>query len=91
MAGHHHHHHHHHVKSADRSGEVGRSWPLANPVPRFKMAGVGPTRKGVIKFIEIDSGEIVSKFLVMLFMDNRLSVEEVAEWKEFNAALDKFM
>jgi hypothetical protein len=79
----------HGVKPVDRSGELGRCWPLASIVPRFKLAGVGPTRRG-IKFIEIDSADIASKFLIMLFMDNRLSAEEVAEWKEFNAALDKF-
>jgi hypothetical protein len=76
-------------KPADRSGELGRCWPLGSPLPRFKLPGVGPTRRG-IKFIEIDSANITSKFLIMLFMDNRLSAEEVAEWKEFNAAIDNF-
>jgi hypothetical protein len=74
---------------ADHSKEPGRSWPMGSPMPRFKTMVVG-IEKNVTRFIDLDSDKLDGKFLVILFMDNRLSQEEVDEWQAFSAALKEF-
>jgi alkyl hydroperoxide reductase subunit AhpC len=77
-------------KPADRSNEPGLSWPLDRPLPRFQMMAVGPDG-GRVKFIDFDSDRRLTRpFLVILFMDNRISAGEAAEWCAFSQHARRF-
>lgn len=44
-----------------------------------------------LKFVSIDSKKWRNKYVVMLFMDNRLTQPEVEEWRAFSQNEEKFM
>ena len=50
----------------------------------FSMVGVY-RKKGELKFVQVKSENIIGgKFTVFIFMDDKLSALEIAEWKDFS-------
>ena len=78
------------IRPAARKRERGCSTPVSKAnCSGTKMVSVKRTRQG-LKFVPVSMTKYVGRFLVILFMDNQLTEEEIAEWTKFSNSLDKF-
>ena len=75
----------------NQSMERGKSMPMMDTFTDFSMVGVYETRKGT-KFVQVDSERerFKGKYVVLIFMDNKLTDLEVDEWKDFSKNLKEF-
>ena len=78
-----------HVNPPAKHYEIGKSMPMNMDLPTWCVVGVSETTGG-LKFVHISSKRLYGKYLLILFMDNKLTDPEINEWLEFSSHKDKF-
>ena len=73
----------------DMGKEPGKKMPMMEVFSNFSMIGVGNI-KDELKFVHVRSEKYRGKFLVMLFMDNKLTKLEIEEFQDFSNRIKDF-
>ena len=73
----------------DMSKEPGKKMPMMEVFSNFSMIGVSNV-KDELKFVHVRSEKYRGKFLVMLFMDNKLTKLEIEEFQDFSNRIKDF-
>ena len=70
----------------DRSNELGKSMPMDEVFcSHFSLVGVHYCNQGTnpmrdLKFIHIGEEKFLGQYVVLIFMDNKLTQKEIDEW-----------
>ena len=77
------------VKPPAKHYNIGKSMPMNMVLPVCSSVGVSETSAG-LKFVHISSERLRGKYLLILFMDNKLTNLEINEWLDFSKNKQKF-
>jgi len=78
------------VKPPMKNRSAGASMPMNRALPEISSAAVLDTPKYGLKFVRLESQTYIGKYMLILFMDNRLTDPEIDEWKKFSASMNTF-